>query len=361
MKIGIVGLPLSGKTTLYNALTGSNAVTAEFIGGKKDTNLSVVKVPDERLDRLTDIFKPKKKTSATVEYMDFAGIDATQEKGAGFNQQYISQMRLSDAIAVVVRAFEDRSVPLSFNTIDIARDLAFIESEFILTDMGHIEKRIERLSRQRRKSFSEEREQWLLQQCFEQLEQEQPLRYREFKPDDERIIRGFGFLSRKPLMVIVNIGEHDLGHEDDILKALDNWENRPRTRISALSAKIEMEISRLAVTDAAEFRKELGIKESALAKFIRTSYELLGVMSFFTVGEDDVHAWTIPAGTYAVRAAGAIHSDLERGFIRAEVIHYNRFIQNGTLVQARKEGLLRLEGKEYLVQDGDIMTFRFNV
>lgn len=361
MKIGIVGLPLSGKTTLYNALTGANAATAEFIGGKKDPNISVVKVPDERLDRLTNIFNPRKTTRATIEYIDFAGLDAAQERGTGFDQQHISQMRLLDAIAIVIRAFEDRSVPHPHDSIDIARDMNFIESEFILTDMAHIEKRIERLQKQKKKNFQEERELVLLQQCFAQLDQEQPLRYQDFNSEDERLIRGFGFLSQKPLMIIVNIGEHDLGQKEKILQSLASWANRPQTRVIALSAKIEMEISRLASTDAAEFRNDLGIKESALAQFIRTSYELLGVMSFFTVGEDDVHAWTIPLGTFAAQAAGAIHSDLERGFIRAEVIHYNRFILNGTLAKARREGLLRLEGKEYLVQDGDIMTFRFNV
>ncbi len=362
MKIGIVGLPFSGKTTLFNALTGETIATVPSGGGKADAHQSVVKVPDSRLDALDDIFKPKKKTPATVDYIDLAGVNPDQQKSQGFSDQFLGQLRTVDAVLVIVRHFQDDNIPHPLNTIDPHRDTNTIQSEFILSDLSIIENRLERLERQLRakKDDQDAREQALLKRLQEALENEQPLRQLEIGPDEEKLIRGYQFLTLKPLIIVLNIGEADIGHESEIKDRFSALQDKT-TVILPISAQIESEIQQLSEEEAEDFRKDVGITHSARDRLIRTSYELLGLISFFTVGEDEVRAWTIKQNTPAPEAAGVIHSDIERGFIRAEVVHYDDFITRKSLAQCRNDGILRLEGRDYRVSDGDIINFRFAV
>jgi ribosome-binding ATPase len=362
VKIGLVGLSLSGKTTLFNALTGAMVQTASFMGGKNEIHQAIVAVPDERLNVLNDIFNPKKKVPATIEYLDFAGLSATEDKKQGFTDQFLGQLRTVDALCVIVRNFENEGVPHPLNTLDPKRDLGIIEAEFILSDLAIIENRLQRLEKQMRtqKLDQDVREQAVLLSYKEWLESEKPLRWLEVAAEDEQIIRGYQFLTLKPLIIVLNINEKDI-RNTEIVKPLESWNAYKSTSVVAISAQIEMELGQLSAQEAQDFQQDLGITQSAMATLIRTSYDLLGLMAFFTVGEDEVRAWTIRHHTTAPLAAGAIHSDFERGFIRAEVVHYDDFILHKTMAKCRSEGVLRLEGREYIVKDGDIITFRFAV
>jgi len=363
MKIGIVGLPLSGKTTLFNALTGSQVDTAAFMGGKQEAHQAVIQVPDERLGKLTAIFNPQKETPATVDYIDLAGLSTGEQKKQGFSDQFLGQLRTVDAILTVVRSFTDENIPHPLNSIDPTRDLGIVESEFILSDLAIIENRMSRLEKQMRvkKQDQDVREYELLQKFKELLEEETPLRQIELSGEDEHLIRGYQFLTLKPLIVVVNIDENDIGNESRILEPFADVSSQRQTVVLPISAEIEMEIQQLSEDEAQVFRQDLGIEHSAMDKLIRTSYELLGLISFFTVGEDEVRAWTIRKNTRAPQAAGAVHTDMERGFIRAEVVSYNDFIARGSLAKCRTDGVLRLEGRDYIVKDGDIINFRFAV
>ena len=363
MKIGIVGLPLSGKTTLFNALTGSQVDTPSFMGAKAEAHPAIVHVPDERLDKLAEIFQPKKKTPASIEYIDLAGLSTSEQKKQGFSDQFLGQIRTVDAILVTVRAFKDENVPHPLNSVDPSRDLNLVEAEFLLSDLAIIENRMARLEKQLRvkKNDQDVRELAVLEKCKQNLEDEIPLRSLEFEPAEEWLIRGYQFLTLKPLIVVVNIDEDDIAKEDEVLAPFAEISSRPRTSVLAISAKIEMEIQQLSEEEAELFRSELGITQSAMGRLIRASYELLGLLSFFTVGSDEVRAWTIHRNTHAPQAGGAVHTDMEKGFIRAEVVHYDDFITRGSLAQCRSDGVLRLEGKDYIVKDGDIINFRFAV
>lgn len=363
MKIGIVGLPLSGKTTLFNALTGAQVDTAAFMGGKQEAHQAVIQVPDERLDKLTEIFNPQKKTPAVVEYIDLAGLNTSEQKKQGFSDQFLGQIRSVDATLVVVRAFGDENIPHPLDSIDPVRDLKMVEGEFILSDLAIIENRLNRLSKQMRvkKQDHDVREYDLLSKFKEFLEEEQLLRQLDLSEEEEHIIRGYQFLTLKPMIVVVNIDEKDIGKEEEIMQRFRAVQEQKDTVVLPISAEIEMEIQQLSEDEAELFRKDLGITHSAMDKLIRTSYELLGLISFFTVGEDEVRAWTIRENTRAPQAAGAVHSDMERGFIRAEVVSYEDFIARGSLAKCRTDGVLRLEGRDYIVKDGDIINFRFAV
>jgi GTP-binding protein YchF len=362
MKIGLIGLSLSGKTTLFNALTGAMVQTTSFMGGKSEIHQAVVAVPDERLNVLNEIFMPKKKVPATIEYLDFAGLSATEDKKQGFTDQFLGQLRTVDALCAIVRNFDHAGVPHPLNTLDPRRDLAIIEAEFILSDLAIIENRLERLEKQMRtqKLDQDVHEQAVLLNFKEWLESEKPLRWFELAPEDELLVRGYQFLTLKPLIIVLNINEKDIRDAENA-KPLESWRTCKSTSIVAISARIEMELGQLSPQEAQDFQQDLGISQSAMSTLIRASYELLGLLSFFTVGEDEVRAWTIRHHTTAPLAAGAIHSDFERGFIRAEVVHYDDFVSRKTLAKCRSEGVLRLEGKEYIVKDGDIITFRFAV
>ncbi len=352
MEIGIVGLPGSGKTTIFNALTGSEAETSAFQGGKKDPNLALVKVPDERLDRLAAMYKPKKVTPAQVKYIDLGGSISSSGSGKAKQEamdEILRLLRPCDALVHVVRGFE-----FAGQGPTPQEDFEQFESELILTDLMSVEKRLERLEKEVKKGKKgDPRELELLKAAHEILDGGQALRTSEEIASAPQL-RGYTFLSAKPVIVVLNIGEDD--EEGNFRLELPEG-------ISFLEIKgsIEMELAQLPEDEAEEFRRDMGLEEPAIYRLIKESYRLLGLISFFTVGEDEVRAWTIRRGTLAPKAAGAIHSDMEKGFIRAEVVHYDDLMAAGSYHGAQKAGKVRLEGKDYPVKDGDIINFRFNV
>lgn len=361
MEIGIVGLPLAGKTTLFNLLTQAEAETG-FASGKKKVNLGVSRVPDPRLNRLSEIWNPKKKTPATIHYVDVAGVEKSSDR-EGIAAETLSSLKNTDALLVVVRAFNDEHVPHPEGSIDLLRDLTMLQDEFLLSDLLIVENRLERIFKQTKAKQEPllERERALLERCRAALEAEQPLRDLELTSEEARILKGFQFLSRKPLVIAPNLGESDLpAAVERLTQVVERWAG-PKVAATYLCATIEQEISELSTEDAQAFIDDLGIDFSATDRIIRTSHDLLGLISFFTMGDDECRAWTIRKGTKATQAAGTIHTDLERGFIRAEVVHYDEFVSAGSLAACRDKGLLRLEGKDYVVQDGDILNIRFNV
>ena len=364
----IIGLPSSGKTTVFNSLTRAEAQTGGFSANPEEPNLATVKVPDARLDRLTDMFQPQKRVPADVQYFDVAGIaKGIAEKGmSGALLGHLSQ---ADALVLVARAFDDPNVPHVEGRVDPARDIETLQLELLFSDLGAVEKRLERIANQKQKVVGRERdamerERALMERLRQALEAETPIReiLAEIDPEDVKTLRGFGFLTAKPLLILLNLGEDQLGDTASALVAACRARfERPGVGVSALPGQIEMEIGRLESDDAAAFMRDLGIAESGLDQVIRHSFELLGLMPFFTVGPDECRAWTIRRGATAVEAAGEIHSDIQRGFIRAEVVGYGDLIAAGGLTEARKVGKLRREGKEYIVQDGDVINFLFNV
>jgi GTP-binding protein YchF len=354
LRAGLIGLPSSGKTTLFQLLT--SAREAARTQGKAEANVGISRVPDPRLDRFTEMFQPKKRVPATVEFADMAAgrseaktlVDVVAYKNA-------------DALLHVVRAFRDPAVPHPQGSIDPGRDARVIEDELVLADLGVAERRLERLEKDLKKNASADlrREQEVLIQCKATLENGKALRTLGLTGDDLRRLRGFQFLSAKPLLVVVNLDEADVSNMAGAEAAgLGSFVSDAHAASVAVCAKIELEIAQLDPADAQAFMADLGLKESGLDRVIRAAYELLGYISFFTVGEDECRAWSIPRDTPAVEAAGAIHSDIQRGFIRAEVVPGATLLSRGSLAACRDHGELRLEGKEYLVADGDVINFR---
>lgn len=362
MQIGIVGLPNSTKTTLFNALTHSQAETAVTSTGQIEVHSASVEVPDPRVDVLSGMFKPKKTTYARVKYVDVAGLRVGAGKDGSLSGELLNTISRSDALLHVVRAFEDERVPHPQGNVNVLRDLTALDFEFLISDLNIVEKRLERLAHDlERKGTYPERAQdqtefELLKRVKDFLEEERPIREMELSEGELKILRGFQFLSAKPALIALNVG--DEGSENPADFSLGETESQ---KVVCLHGALEMEISQLPQVDAEMFMSEYGITEPGLNRMVRLSYQLLGLQSFFTVGEDEVRAWTIRQGATAVEAAGTIHSDLARGFIRAEVISYQDLVDAGSLAEARKRGTLRLEGKDYLVQDGDILNIRFNV
>ncbi len=358
MRIGLFGFPQTGKTTIFRLATG--AVVPAHVG-RGEALVGVAKVADARLDRLGAMYHPKKFTPATVEYVDLAGVG----KGEAAEALPLEQLRVVDALAHVVRGFRDETIPHTEGALDPARDVATMETELVLADHTIAGRRIEKLEAIVKKSHKDEDRNELetLRRCMEALEKETPLRDLTFTDEEIRRLRGYTFLSMKPLIVVVNADEADASKLSQGADAfgLSHLRDKPNTEVVALSAKIEAEISQLDAADAAAFQADLGIAEPALVRMIRGSYHLLGRISFFTVGDDECRAWTIRAGTNARSAAGVIHSDLERGFIRAEVIRYEDLVAAGAWAACRDKGTLRVEGKDYVVQDGDVVQVRFNV
>jgi len=357
MRIGLFGFPLTGKSTLFRLLTG---VEGSAFAKSGEARMAIARVPDPRLERLIVMYGPKKRTPATVEYLDLAGV----EKGQAAKALPLEQLREADALVHVVRAF-DGPVPRSKGSVDPASDVAAMEIEFILADLMVAEKRAEKLELQLTKTNRDEdrKELELFRRVIQTLEAETPLRNLEFTERERVQLRGYTFLSLKPLLIAVNADESDAAGlaRGAACFGLEEIAARPQTVVVALSAKIEAEIAELEAEDARAFMADLGIDEPALDRMIRASYHLLGCVSFFTVGEDECRAWTIRRGTPARAAAGTIHSDLERGFIRAELVGYDDLISAGSWNGCRDKGTLRLEGRDYVMRDGDVVNFRFAV
>lgn len=358
MKIGLSGFSMTGKSTLFQLLTGLEPAGHAARG---EGQQGITRVPDPRLDRLSEMYSPKKKTPATVTYLDLAGV----EKGQAAKTLPLDALRTVDALAHVVRGFEDESIPHSEGSIDPARDVTTMEVELILADLIVAEKRVEKLELNIKKMSRDEdkKELVVFRKVLEHLEAEQPLRNKDWTEADLRLLRGYTFLSLKPLLVVINADEELAPklHEGAAAFGLEAIAGQARTEVVALSAKLEAEIGQLDGDDAKAFMDDLEIREPALDRMIRASYHLLDRISFFTVGDDECRAWTIGRGTDARKAAGAIHSDIERGFIRAELVAYNDLDAAGSWSACRDNGTLRLEGKEYPMQDGDVVNFRFNV
>jgi ribosome-binding ATPase len=358
LRAGLFGFPAAGKTALFQLLT--SAREAPRPSGKAEANVGVARVPDERLDRLTALFNPKKHVPATVEFADVAGTGGAQTGAQALLD--LAPFRNADALLHVVRLFRDPAVPHPSGTIDPARDVRAMEDELILADLGVVEKRLDRLERDLKKGSNADlrKEQEILVRCRTALEAGQPLRALGLSADESKRLRGFQFLSAKPLLLVLNLDEADLARADDAvaLAGLDAFMSGAATRAVPICAKIELEIAQLDAGDRAAFMADLGLRESGLDRVIRASYDLLGYISFFTVGEDENRAWSIPRNTPAVLAAGEIHSDISRGFIRAEVVGYEQLIARGSLAACREHGELRLEGKDYIVLDGDVINFR---
>lgn len=356
MRLGIIGLPQSGKTTLFNALTRGSQPTG-MSTGKMEVHTAVVDVPDPRVDKLSSMFNPKKTIYAKVTYSDIAGLDGSTGP-SGISGALLNQLTQMDGFILVLRAFEDDNVPHQAGSVDAARDLATMDSEFILNDLISVERKLERLGEERRKGGGRDkatidREIALFQKLQEALNNETPLRDIEINAEEEMILSSYGFLSRKPLLVVVNLAEGQA--EPPISYTHQN------SHIVALQGKLEMDIAQLAPDEMAVFLEEYGIEEPSLNRMIRLSYNLLGLQSFFTVGPDECRAWTVRRGATAPEAAGVIHTDLQRGFIRAEVVHYDDLTALGGMNEAKAHGKLRLEGKEYIVKDGDIVHIRSGV
>lgn len=370
MKTGIIGLPQVGKTSLFRILTRAHFTAS---ANPRDAHVGVAKVPDDRLDRLAALYNPKKLTHASVEYVDLGAIGQEALKESG----YIGHLRQVDALAHVLRAFEDEAIP-HVGPVDPLRDIKKVEFDLMVSDLGQIEKRLERVEKDLKKMRSPdlEKEFDLLKRAKAHLETERPLREMEMSAEDKKRFRGFMFLSEKPILYVLNIGESaELGK--DLTDAVEKYglttnhvgtgaPTRPAEQSSAASnsaataicGKVEAELAEMSDADAADFLASYGLKESGLARLIRTTYSLLGLISFFTAGEDECRAWTIPVNTRAQQAAGAIHSDLEKHFIRAETIRWGQLLDAGSEANARARGTLRLEGKDYIVKDGDVMHIR---
>lgn len=352
MKVGIVGFPRSGKSTIFAALTGQDVATGSF-GEPGTVHLGTIKVPDPRVDELARRFRPRKVTYAEIVFVDFPAPPAHGEaKTRALDSATVSQMRDADALVQVVRGFVD---PLTGEPPSPRADLEAFQTELVLNDLVIVERRLERLKKEKGK----ERERALLERLHEALEQERPLRRLNLSAEEATSLAGFGFLSRRPLMVVWNVDETQA--RAPMPPEVAQWLAEQEVQGLVLAGKIEMEIARLPESDRAAFLADLGLESSARDRFIRAAYELLDLISFLTAGEDEVRAWTIRRGTTAVKAAGKIHSDIERGFIRAEVLAYDDFVAFGSEAKAREGGRLRLEGKDYVVRDGDIVHFRFAV
>jgi GTP-binding protein YchF len=355
MKTAIIGLPMTGKTSLFTILTG---VQQEMRMGATAVRTGIAKVPDTRLEALARLFSPPKVTHATVEYVDMPPVSKESLR----DPSYMASLRVADAFAHVLRLFEDETIPHEKGSLDPVRDLEDLETELILSDLVVVEKRLERLDKDRKKIKNPEldREFELLERSRKTLEDTQPLRNLEIDAEDEKRLRGFQFLSQKPVLYVLNLGEEEALklHQREQEYREGPLAGRRHTAVAAVCGKIEAELAQLPREDQSDYLASYGLKESGLERLISATYSLLGLMSFLTAGEDECRAWTIPMNSTAVKAAGAIHSDFEKKFIRAEVVNWKTLVDLGDFPAARDKGLLRLEGKEYIVKDGDVLVIR---
>ena len=364
LKCGIVGLPLSGKSTVFNVITRAGAEVKPYAGGKTEPNRALVSVPDARFDKLVEIFKPKSEKPADVEFVDLAGLSRDAGKGAGLGNSFLSFVSESEALLHVVRVFKNPSVPHPENSIDPLRDWKIVEAELIYRDLGVITNRLAKLEeKQAKKKLTpqEAQELELIKELETQLLNERPLRELNLTDEQKRILSGFAFLTLKPELIVLNLDDTQTGDVPELKPLEDEMKAKGLKSVKVYGAT-EMELEQLDPEDRAEFMKDLAITEPGRDRLIHEAYKLLGLISFFTSGTDEVRAWTLKDGSNAVEAAGTIHSDLARGFIRAQVVAYDDFIaNNASIAQCRDKGVLRLEGKEYLVKDGDMIEIRFNV
>jgi GTP-binding protein YchF len=364
MQIGIVGLPHCGKSTLFQTITKTHLDTSEL--AMTEAHQAVIKVPDTRLDKLTEIFQPKKKTNAAIEFVDMIGLQKGDSGSAKFTGNFLSKVKTSDALIQVVRLFENELIPHPNGSINMMRDIETFETEFLISDLTIIEKRIENLKKQILKLNDDQlrRELSVLEKCYNYLHEEKPLRYVDLPKEEMQLLRSYQLLTIKPMLIALNLNESQISDRSfgkDVEGYMDILVKKKighNTKAVAFYGKIEIELSEFSDDEAEMFMKDYGISESALNRLIAEAYSLLGLQSFFTVGEDECRAWTIKKGVNAQEAAGEIHSDFYKKFIRAEVVHHDDFIKYGSFAKAKEQGAWRLEGKEYIVKDGDIIAIR---
>ena len=362
MKMGIVGLPNVGKSTLFNAITNAGAECANYPFCTIEPNVGVVPVPDERLDNLAKMYNPQKVTHAVIEFVDIAGLVKGASKGEGLGNKFLSHIRETDAICEVVRCFEDSNIIHVDGSINPVRDIETINLELIFADLETVEKRIDRSSKMIKadKKYQFELDTW--KKVREALQNGKMARSLDYSEEEQEVIKDAFLLTMKPILYVANVSEEQLSDDNDAnVKAVEEYAKQDKAEVIRLCVKIEEELSSLEGNDKKEMLEALGLEESGLDKVIKASYDLLGLMSFLTAGEPEVRAWTIKKGTKAPQAAGKIHSDIERGFIKAEVVSYDDLIREGSMIAAKEKGLVRSEGKEYIMQDGDIVLFKFNV
>jgi ribosome-binding ATPase len=355
MQTGIIGLPLVGKTSLFRILTKARV---EARSAPNQAHVGIARVPDARVAKLAEVFKPKKITYATIEYVDIGGLQKDREK----NSASLVPLREADALAHVVRLFEDPAVPHEAGSLDAMRDIESVDIELILNDMEQAGKRIERVEKdlKKKKDAQLEAELAVLMRCRQALEAEKPLRELEFKPEEQKMLTGFMFLTRKPMLYVLNLGDEEAPEIDRVVEKyhLEKLATKAHTAVVPFCGKIEAELAELDDAESAEMMRAYGLKESGRDRLIQASYRLLGLISFLTCGEPECRAWTIERGMNAQKAAGAIHSDIERGFIKAEVVNWEDLLKAGSFAAARERAQVRLEGKEYIVQEGDVILFR---
>ena len=361
MKIGIVGLPNVGKSTLFNSITKAGAECANYPFCTIEPNVGVVPVPDERLDNLAKMYNPQKVTHAIVEFVDIAGLVKGASKGEGLGNKFLSHIRETDAICQVVRCFEDSNIIHVDGSVNPVRDIETINLELIFADMETVDKRIDRATKLLKadKKYQFELDTW--KKIKEALENGKSARSLEYSEEELEVIKDAFLLTMKPILYIANVSEEQLGEDDEMVKEVREYAKKDNAEVVKLCVKIEEDLSSLEPEDKQEMLEALGLEESGLDKVIKKSYDLLGLMSFLTAGEPEVRAWTIKKGTKAPQAAGKIHSDIERGFIRAEIVSYDDLMREGSMLAAKEKGLVRSEGKEYVMQDGDSVLFKFNV
>ena len=363
MKLGIVGLPNVGKSTLFNSITKAGAECANYPFCTIEPNVGVVPVPDERLDALAKMYNPEKITHAVIEFVDIAGLVKGASKGEGLGNKFLSHIRETDAICEVVRCFNDSNIVHVDGSIDPVRDIETINLELIFADIETVNKRLDKARKNLKASKSYQEEVDLLERIKENLENGISARALDYNEDEQKLVKDMFLLTTKPILYIANISEEQMENADNdpLVEKVKQYASKENAEVIPLCVKIEEELSGLDDNDKKEMLDALGLDESGLDKVIKKSYDLLGLMSFLTAGEPEVRAWTIKKGTKAPQAAGKIHSDIERGFIKAEVISFNELMECGSMVVAKEKGLVRQEGKDYIMQDGDIVLFKFNV
>ncbi|OPX83865.1 MAG: Ribosome-binding ATPase YchF [Pelotomaculum sp. PtaB.Bin104] len=362
LNCGLIGLPMVGKTTIFNLLTGAGVETSNFLTGKTETNVGTATVPDSRVDYLSGLFKPRKTTYAQIQFSDVPGLVRGSSQGQGVGNQFLNTIRNVDMLAHVVRTFNDPDLPHVDGSLDPLRDVETINMELLFADMEIIEKRIHRIKHGKKVKKENELELEVLEKCLAALENEKPIGQLDLTEEEKLILKNYNFLTEEPLLLVVNMDEEQFKSKSYPVKdALEAYASGHGLPVIEICGRIEMEISMLPDEDKELFLTDLGIVQSGIDRLTQAAYDYLGLISFFTVGSDEVKAWTIKKGTDAKRAAGKIHSDLERGFIKAEVVKYCDLQELGNMAKLKEKGLYRLEGKEYIVEDGDVINFRFNV